>query len=74
MSFLYDSNTDTYHLDEGKRRKRRNRKSSLTKGKEEIINKMVAKHRENKGKSAAEKRQDKIDDLLARQNSWKNLS
>jgi len=74
MSYSYDSNTDTYHLDEGKRRKRRQRKSSLTKGKEEIINKMVAKHREKKGKTAAEKRAEKIDDLLARKNSWKNLS
>ena len=73
MSYSYDRNTDTYHLEEGKW-KRKKKKSSLTKGRRETIDKMVASHRKKKEKTAAEKRAEKIDDLLARKNSWKNLS
>lgn len=60
-------------LTEGKR-KRRKRKSKLSKGREEIINKMVARHREKKEKTAAEKRAAKIDALERNPSSWKNLS
>ena len=71
MSYYYDKNTDTYHhLDEGKW-KRRKKKSTLTKGKSEMIDKVVASHR--KRKSAAATRADKISDLQARKDSWKNL-
>jgi|TARA_R100000084_G_scaffold103246_1_gene59220 hypothetical protein len=74
MGYSYDSNTDTYHLVEGNRRRGKKKKTSLTKGKEEIINKMVKRHRENKGKTAAQKRAAKIDALERNPNSWKNLS
>ena len=73
MSYSYDSNTDTYHLDEGKW-KRKKKKSSLTKGKRELIDKMVASHRKKKEKTAAEKRAEKIDALERNPSSWKNLS
>lgn len=73
MSYSYDSNTDTYHLDEGKW-KRKKKQSSLTKGKRELIDKMVASHRKKKEKTAAEKRAEKIDALERNPSSWKNLS
>ena len=70
MSYSYDKNTDTYHLNEKKNRSKK-KKSTLTKGRREMIDKVVASYR--KKKSAAEKRADKISDLQARKNSWKNL-
>ena len=73
MSYSYDSNTDTFHLDEGKW-KRKKKQSSLTKGKRELIDKMVASHRKKKEKTAAEKRAEKIDALERNPSSWKNLS
>ena len=73
MSYSYASNTDTYHLDEGKW-KRKKKQSSLTKGKRELIDKMVASHRKKKEKTAAEKRAEKIDALERNPSSWKNLS
>ena len=60
-------------LTEGKW-KRKEKKSKLTKGKEEIINKLVARNRKKKEKTAAEKRAAKIDALEANPKSWKNLS
>ena len=60
-------------LTEGKL-KRKEKKSKLTKGKEEIINKLVAQNRKTKEKTAAEKRAAKIDALERNPKSWKNLS
>ena len=60
-------------LTEGKW-KRKDKKSKLTKGKEEIINKLVARNRKKKEKTAAEKRAAKIDALERNPSSWKNLS
>jgi len=60
-------------LTEGKW-KRKDKKSKLTKGKEEIINKLVARNRKKKEKTAVEKRAAKIDALERNPSSWKNLS
>ena len=62
MTYSYDKNTDTYHyhLDEGKK------KSKLSKGKNELIGRMVAAHRKKK-------RQERIDALENDPNMWKGL-
>ena len=60
-------------LTEGKW-KRKEKKSKLTKGKQELIKKLVAKHREKKGMTAAERRRKKLDALEANPKSWRNLS
>jgi len=72
MTYSYDKNTDTYyyHMIEAKNKPQK-RKSKLSKGRNDIIEKLVAKHRKNK--TAKEKREDKISDLQSRSNSWKNL-
>ena len=70
MSYTHDKNTDTFYLNE-KKNKSKKKKSTLTKGRREMIDKVVASHR--KRKSAAEKELDKISDLQARKDSWKNL-
>jgi hypothetical protein len=62
MTYSYDKNRDTYyyHLDEGKK------KSKLSKGKHELIGRMVAAHRKKK-------REEKIDDLKDDPKMWKGL-
>lgn len=63
-----------YDLTEGKwKRRKKKKKTTLSQGKRDLIDKLVANHKKRKEKTAAEKRADKIADLQNRKNSWKNL-